>query len=113
MSEPLRQCRDCKRRLPLNREHFGLHPKCRGGFNLRCLPCLRASKRASARALRNLRARMALRHAPLAPGQICPECFGLPHRRPFAGCPRCKLAHAPLPPVELVTRRSYEAPVAV
>ena len=114
MTDPIRRmCRDCKRKLPLDREHFAVHANCLGGFNTRCLPCLRAAKRASARNLRALRARIKARSVPLAPGQICPECFDLGHRRPFAGCPRCKLAHVPLPPIELVTRRSWEPAVAV
>ena len=107
---PMRECRTCKQKLPLTPEHFGRHDHGIDGFNPNCRPCYRARQRRH-------RARQAAQrtqaYAPLAPGQICDECFGLGHRRPFAGCPRCKLAHVPLPPVELVTRVSYEPVVAI
>jgi len=107
---PMRECRTCKRVLPLTGEHYGRHDHGRDGYHPHCRVCCRARKRAH-RALQA--ARRAQACGPLAPGQICPECADLGHRRPLSGCPRCKLAHVPLPPVELVTRRSYEAAVAV
>lgn len=42
---------------------------------------------------------------PLKPGQRCPECEGLAHRRPLSGCPRCKRGYVPLPPVAPVLRK--------
>jgi hypothetical protein len=107
---PMRECKTCKRVLPLTREHFGLHDHGRDGFNPHCRVCYRLRKKAHRLAEQ---ARRAQALPPLAPGQICDECCDLGHRRPAAGCPRCKLAYVPLPPVELVTRRSYEPAVAV
>lgn len=107
--EHVRECRTCKRVMPLTRRHFGRHEHGRAGYHPHCLACCRARKRAQ-------RAAQAARRAEpqrlLKPGQVCPECCGLGHRRPLGGCPCCKLAHVPLAPVELVTRRSYEASVA-
>jgi hypothetical protein len=104
-----RECRTCKRKLPLNSENFGRHDHGRDGYHPHCRACCRVRKKAH-RAARA--ARRAMNRPPLLPGQTCDECFDLGHRRPFAGCPRCKLAHVPLPPIELVTRRSYEAAIA-
>lgn len=107
---PMRRCSTCKQVFPLTREHFGLHSHGRDGFSPLCRTCYRARHRRN-RALQ--KARRAQGCVPLAPGQICDKCCGLAHRRPRRGCPRCKLAHVPLPPVELVTRRSYEPAVAI
>jgi hypothetical protein len=107
---PRRECRGCKQEFPLTREHFGRHQHGRDGYHPHCRTCCRTRKKAQ-------RAREAERRAgirpPLPPGQLCDECCGLGHRRPFAGCPRCGLAYVLEPPVELVTRRAYEPAVAI
>lgn len=92
--------------LELTLENFAPHPTGRNGWQPRCRECMREYKRAN-RKMSHVPRPVAL----LKPGQICPECFDLPHRRPLTGCWRCEQPYAPEPPVELVTHRSYERAV--
>jgi hypothetical protein len=108
LPEAFRECRSCHDVLPCTLEHFGKHLTCRGGLNTQCITCVRAGKRLSRKYLEALREKAP---PPLKPGQRCPKCEGLTHRRPLTGCPRCHLAYEAEPPVELVTHRSYERAV--
>lgn len=120
--EETRTCLGCGRTMPLALHYFAHHSSCRGGFHARCRECVLLGKKADrgdweeswpvqwweARAVRQAMARPALKT-----GQRCEVCCGLSHRRPESGCPRCSAPYAPLPPLELVTHRSYEPAVAV
>lgn len=98
-----KQCRGCGRTFPLAPYYFARHATCAHGFHARCRECVMLGKKSEPDVVDE---RPALR-----PGQRCDRCCGMSHRRPKAGCPRCRAAYAPLPPVELVTRRSFERAV--
>jgi hypothetical protein len=112
-----KECRGCKRTFPLAPFYFARHPTCLYGYHSRCRECVLLGRGneygRSAEEREELRARKWRARAPLKPGQRCDECCGMSHRRPQAGCPRCSLPYEPLPPLELVTHRSYEAAVPI
>lgn len=110
-----RTCLGCKGLFPLEVEHFARHASCRGGFSARCRDCVSLGKKATRLEVTAAEAEARRRElrGPLRPGQRCDECAGLSHRRPRAGCTRCKGAYAPLEPLELVTHRAYEPRVCV
>ena len=110
--ETWRECRGCKVKLELTLANFGLHRTGANGWMPRCRGCMSALKRAWSKKHRDELAKARLEAAPpLKAGQICPECCDLSHRRPRFGCPRCRAPYESLPPIELVTRRSFERAV--
>jgi len=112
-----KECRGCGRTFPLAPFYFARHASCLHGFHARCRECVLLGKREgygrTSEQQAELRWQAYRARAPLRPGQRCDECCGMSHRRPPEGCPRCSAPYAPLPPVELVTHRSYEPAVAV
>ncbi len=112
-----KQCRGCGRTFPLAPYYFARHATCLYGFHARCRECVLLGRKGERHASAEERAELSWpayrARAPLRPGQRCDECCGMSHRRPADGCPRCSLPYEPLPPLELVTRRSYEPAVAV
>lgn len=102
--ETHRECRSCHITKPLNLVHFAHHRTGRNGWHPRCRKC----QTEFGRAYRKMNPRKAKPKPPLKTGQRCDECEGLAHRRPLAGCPRCRLAHVPEPKVEPVLRQFQE-----
>jgi hypothetical protein len=105
--ETWRECRGCKRMLELTLANFAPHKTGRNGWQPKCRQCMTEFKRA----WRKLNPRYRTEPKPLKPGQVCDECFDLGHRRPADGCSRCRQPYESLPPIELVTRRSFERAV--
>lgn len=102
--DPARWCPDCKRTYARVCKTDAFAPTGtprNGARSARCTLCMQRYKRAWRKA-DELRKAAAV---PFKPGDHCNVCEGLAHRRPLDGCPRCKLAYVPLPPVEPVLRK--------
>ena len=65
----------------------------RGSPRLKCEPCREADKRRRDR-MRDHSRRGRMGGAPQGECHYCAVCFGMPHRRPDSGCPKCGLPWA-------------------